>query len=249
MFPYNGSLSKLALPYAYSQETIREIQKMASINGLEIIPLVQTFGHLEFALKNPEFASLREIPEKTDSVCPSEGRSVELIKEMLRQVRHLHPHAKTIHTGADEAWWVGKDQRCVERLENTFDGSLERLKLAHISRYAYSRFQYFLTKHSPFRTRIAAFAKEELGFEKVLVWNDMFDKSPVELLREYRMHELVVPVVWGYVEGSWIVYVSQSPCQFTYGRCEHARLLRRRNVPPLPRGVQRHNACRGLQGG
>jgi hypothetical protein len=50
-------------------------------------------------------------------------------------------------------------------------------------------------------SRIAAFAKEELGFERVLVWNDMFDKSPVELLKEYRMHELVVPVVWGYVEG------------------------------------------------
>ncbi|VDP19538.1 unnamed protein product [Heligmosomoides polygyrus] len=45
MFPYSGELAKIA-----------------SANNLEIIPLVQTFGHMEFILKYSHFAHLRENP-------------------------------------------------------------------------------------------------------------------------------------------------------------------------------------------
>lgn len=32
----------------------------------------------------------------------------------------------------------------------------------------------------------------------MLVWNDMFGDIDVELLKEYQMGELSVPVIWGY---------------------------------------------------
>ncbi|VBB34847.1 unnamed protein product [Acanthocheilonema viteae] len=73
----------------------------------------------------------------------------------------MHPNAKRIHIGADEAYTIGKDTRCVNRL-------------------------------------IAKYARNELGFVEVLVWNDMFGDIDAALLKEYQMGELFVPVVWGY---------------------------------------------------
>uniref|UniRef100_A0A0K0CUZ3 Hexosaminidase D n=1 Tax=Angiostrongylus cantonensis TaxID=6313 RepID=A0A0K0CUZ3_ANGCA len=45
MFPYSGPLNSIA-----------------EMNDIEVIPLVQTFGHMEFILKHPPFAGLRERP-------------------------------------------------------------------------------------------------------------------------------------------------------------------------------------------
>ncbi|XP_032087148.1 hexosaminidase D-like isoform X4 [Thamnophis elegans] len=47
MFPFQGELEILRSPYAYSEEDITKIQELADLNKLEIIPLVQTFGHVE----------------------------------------------------------------------------------------------------------------------------------------------------------------------------------------------------------
>lgn len=65
MFPYSGNLLKdLAAKNAYNESTIAEINLAAKESGLEVIPLVQTFGHLEFALKSQEHSHLREVPEQ-----------------------------------------------------------------------------------------------------------------------------------------------------------------------------------------
>ena len=45
---------------AYSESDVSKIVSYANANGLEVIPLVQTFGHLEMALKLDEFKTLRE---------------------------------------------------------------------------------------------------------------------------------------------------------------------------------------------
>ncbi|KAI1731180.1 glycosyl hydrolase family 20, catalytic domain-containing protein [Ditylenchus destructor] len=181
MFPYNGNLQALSCPYAYDPVIIQSIQNLATMNNLEIIPLIQTFGHLEFALKHNAFSALREVANLTDTICPSEPKSFDLIKDMLTQVWLLHPNSRYIHIGADEAWHIAQDERCHFKLQHEFRNSTDRLKLDHIS-------------------RIAHFAKTTLKFEAVWAWNDMFDKIDVDLLKEYKLGELIVPVVWGYVE-------------------------------------------------
>ena len=45
---------------AYSESDVSKIVSYAHANSLEVIPLVQTFGHLEMALKLDEFKMLRE---------------------------------------------------------------------------------------------------------------------------------------------------------------------------------------------
>lgn len=65
MFPYSGlSLDASSAKNAYSHADIAQINQLAKENNLEIIPLVQVFGHLEFLLKLPEHVHLREVPDQ-----------------------------------------------------------------------------------------------------------------------------------------------------------------------------------------
>ncbi|VDK50095.1 unnamed protein product [Gongylonema pulchrum] len=86
MFPYANELGLLRRHNSYSVTELQSILQLASDNNLEVIPLVQTFGHLEFVLKHQKYASLREDPMKSDTVCPSDNSSWNLITEMLKQV-------------------------------------------------------------------------------------------------------------------------------------------------------------------
>jgi hexosaminidase len=48
---------------AYSKEDIKQLIELANNYKFEVIPLIQTFGHLEFFLKLKQFRHLREIDE------------------------------------------------------------------------------------------------------------------------------------------------------------------------------------------
>lgn len=61
MFPYDGPLASIAAANAYSKDDIRRILDAAKVNNLIVIPLIQTFGHLEFILKLGAFKHLREV--------------------------------------------------------------------------------------------------------------------------------------------------------------------------------------------
>lgn len=62
MFPFSGpQLQDLPAYNAYSKSDIQHILQLATNNGLEVIPLIQTFGHLEFLLKLQKYTELREV--------------------------------------------------------------------------------------------------------------------------------------------------------------------------------------------
>lgn len=65
MFPYSGlPVENTPAHNAYTPATVSKINKLAKENHLEIIPLIQTFGHMEFLLKLPEHLHLREVPDQ-----------------------------------------------------------------------------------------------------------------------------------------------------------------------------------------
>ncbi|KAG7491689.1 hypothetical protein MATL_G00006810 [Megalops atlanticus] len=104
MFPYEGELKVLQATDhpPYSPEEIKMIQDVAKSSGLEVIPLVQTFGHLEFVLKHRAFWELREVGFCLGTLNPHQEQSVKLLLDMVRQVLELHPDIKCLHIGADE---------------------------------------------------------------------------------------------------------------------------------------------------
>lgn len=96
MFPWTGPLASLAAGNAYTRTDVRDILAAATANRLDVMPLIQTFGHVEFALKLPEFAQLREVQESPQALCPSNNASVKFVEQMIDQVSM--PAAVTIRT-------------------------------------------------------------------------------------------------------------------------------------------------------
>ena len=60
-FPYDGEIETIAAEDCYSKEDVKQILALAKKNDLFVIPLIQTFGHMEFVLKGSKFKHLREV--------------------------------------------------------------------------------------------------------------------------------------------------------------------------------------------
>jgi hypothetical protein len=89
MFPFNGPLSVIVAGNAYSRRDVEDILAAARGSQLEVIPLVQTFGHVEFALKHSELSGLREVPESPQALCPSLNASMDFVEKMIEQASWL----------------------------------------------------------------------------------------------------------------------------------------------------------------
>jgi len=183
MFPWSGSLSILARSGHYTLGMVGELLRAAEQHNLDVIPLVQTFGHLEFVLKHEQFKHLREMEMFPNSMMPvavdSEERGVRvLVTEMLRQVVAVHTSLSTIHIGCDEVWCLGQSGLTRQHLETT-GKSVTEVFLEHTA-------------------MVATTARQMKPGVKVLVWDDMMRTASVEQLLKAELDKLVQPVIWSY---------------------------------------------------
>ncbi|XP_028133083.1 hexosaminidase D-like [Diabrotica virgifera virgifera] len=174
MFPFSGTLKNISSKNAYTVENIKEILSLAENSQLEVIPLIQTFGHVEFALKHAEFAYLREVNGSPQALCPSRKSSLNFIAEMVNQVMALHPSVKYLHIGCDEVFQMGECDLCrLEIHENLF---LKHIKnIVDIVRLNYPKL-------------------------KIIIWDDMLRHISQQSMFDAKLGELVEPMVWVYAE-------------------------------------------------
>jgi hexosaminidase len=86
MFPLEGILANTSHRNAYTKAELKEFLTAATELDLEIVPLIQTFGHLEFILKIKGFQKYRELLEHPQEICPSFDQAVNVVTEMIDQV-------------------------------------------------------------------------------------------------------------------------------------------------------------------
>ncbi|XP_037077956.1 hexosaminidase D-like [Pollicipes pollicipes] len=173
MFPFSGALRSAAARNHYSRAEVRRILAEARRNGLQVIPLVQTFGHLELFLKLEPFAHLRETPAQPAALCPSRNESHRLVELIVDQVMEMHKDAPYLHIGCDEVYQMGLCRLCQHRLR-------DELYLEHVARVA----RYVRRRHAV----------------TPLIWDDMMRHIPAEALRRSGLGQLVEPMVWVYAE-------------------------------------------------
>jgi hexosaminidase len=188
MFPYNGNLSFMKAKNAYTEKEIHEILRAAFTLQLNVIPLIQTFGHLEFALKLNEFKNLRENPDSPQSLCPSSNVSMKFIDEMLSQVIKLHSIKNSnfthIHIGCDEVYQLGQCPKCRDRIR-------DELFLDHIY-------------------NVASIVKSKQSHLTVIIWDDHLRHVPLTTLKNSAIGKMVQPMIWVYAEDIYRFIQSQT---------------------------------------
>ena len=90
----------------YTVEDIREIDDYAYEYGIEIIPCLECYAHMEKYLMWPEAGSIKD----TDSVLLArEEKTFEFVEQLIATVTSAL-RSKRIHIGMDEAWDMGRGE-------------------------------------------------------------------------------------------------------------------------------------------
>ena len=140
-YPYFGYLRG-----AYTKEELRELDRYALALGIELIPCIQTLGHLKMALKwNSTMAEVRDTDR---TLLADEEKTYQFIEAMFRTLRECFS-TKKIHIGMDEAPDIGTGE--------------------HLRRFGYEDQYAILTRHLE---RVVSLASS-YGFEPMM-WSDLF---------------------------------------------------------------------------
>nr|XP_060620541.1 hexosaminidase D [Anolis sagrei ordinatus] len=178
MFPYDGELKPLCANDAYSTSEIKEILKLANFHELEVIPLIQTFGHMEFVLKHKEFCHLREVAMFPNTVNPHKEESLRLVCTMIDQVVALHGELRWLHIGCDEVYYLGEGEDSKKWLKQG-ENTIEKLCLAHMKAVA----SHVISAHPTV---------------KPIVWDDMLRGMNEETLKDSGLAQLTELMIWDY---------------------------------------------------
>ncbi|HEX7009759.1 MAG TPA: family 20 glycosylhydrolase [Phycisphaeraceae bacterium] len=159
-------------PEHYSEQEVDAFHQRAAALGLEIIPLVQTLGHMETVLSVPDYHALREVPDRADGLNPLADGAAALIQRMIDDVIDRTPGLRHFHVGGDEAWTFGTHPQTRAYVERHGGAAL---------------FLHFI---EPILDRLI-----QQGI-RPLIWHDMIARwEPAYLNRLTRKADVVI---WGY---------------------------------------------------
>lgn len=129
----------------YTTAELRELDEFAAAHGIELVPCIQTLGHLDDLERVPEYYPLFDIG---GVLMIDEPRVYELIENMFKALRAGFS-SKMVNIGYDEAHFVGRGK--------------------YLDKHGYVRGFDLLLKHLERVKEIA----ERYGFH-VQMWSDMF---------------------------------------------------------------------------
>jgi len=155
---------------AWTPRTLKRFLAEAKRNGIEVIPLQQCLGHLEYVFRWHRYRRFAEDRAYPSTLCLSKQKGRNLVANMLRQVVEAHPDSRYVHIGMDEARGLASCPRCAAK------GDVLALFLQHL--------------------RDLCDIAEEYGKTPIL-WSDMLeDHFRADVLDEFRDRVIMCP--WDY---------------------------------------------------
>lgn len=118
-YPYFGYMRG-----RYTEEELKELDAYGEVLGIELVPCIQTLGHLDKPLRWSEFSAAKDTKS---SLMVGDDATYELIGEMIKTMRRCFKTDK-IHIGMDEATEVGTGRYLTEHgYKHRFDLLSEHL--------------------------------------------------------------------------------------------------------------------------
>ena len=102
-------------------ETLRALDAYAAERGVELVPNLQSLGHMEHVLKLPAYAELAETDARWTLAC-ADPRSYALLRDLYEEYLPNF-RSRLFHANCDEAWDLGKG-RSKELAESLGPGGL-----------------------------------------------------------------------------------------------------------------------------
>lgn len=175
MYPFKDH-PDIPCKIAFSREQIAAIGDRLKMHRMELIPLLQSLGHVYYVLTHDKYKSVRETPDKIQQYCATNPESIELFMSFLDDFRSMFPDTKYLHIGGDETWQLGECPRCKSKVE---EFGLSRLYVDHIKTVVHKVRQLGITP---------------------LLWSDMLEHHGQA--RE-QLRDLVDITYWNYDPANW----------------------------------------------
>jgi len=109
---------------AMTPEQIQELIAFCKSHCVEPIPLVQSYGHLEYILTKEHYKHLREDSMGLNEICGTNPEAKALIFSMMEEVINAHPGLKYFHIGGDEPFRVRFCPECQKIINEQGKGGL-----------------------------------------------------------------------------------------------------------------------------
>lgn len=127
-YPYQEE-PLIAGRYAYSRAEIVDFIRYCKTLSIDVIPLQQSFGHVEYILRHYKYAALREDDKDFSQVCPSEPELNKVLFTTLYKDLIATHSSPFIHIGGDETYLLGHCEKCKKKAAEL---GLSRLYFDHI---------------------------------------------------------------------------------------------------------------------
>ncbi|WP_284646443.1 family 20 glycosylhydrolase [Paenibacillus silviterrae] len=128
-FPFERYKHLRHSSHCLSKEQLEHILEAAASHYIEIIPLQQSFGHLEYVLRQEAYRPLRETETSTGELCPSRPEAYELVTGLLDEMMTMHPGSRFVHLGCDEVYSLCECETC----RQSFEGSRDRAFISFVN--------------------------------------------------------------------------------------------------------------------
>lgn len=110
-YPYQKHAT-ISNQLAYTRDEVESFIRHCDKLGIDVVPLQQCFGHVEYILRNERYSDLKEDRKDISQICPlkTEGDSL-LFSDLFADMISLHP-SKYLHIGGDETYLLGHCAQC-----------------------------------------------------------------------------------------------------------------------------------------
>lgn len=103
---------QIANGYTYTRAQIKDFIDYCHQLNIDVIPLQQSFGHVEYILRNNRYAALREDEHDLSQVCPAQKElNKTLFTRLFKDLAATH-NSPYIHIGCDETHLLGHCPLC-----------------------------------------------------------------------------------------------------------------------------------------
>lgn len=114
----------IANRFAYSKEEVKDFIAYCNTLNIDVIPLQQSFGHVEYILRNHQYKELREDQKDYSQINPlKEDLAKALFTDLYTDLISTHT-SQYIHIGGDETYLLGHSEASKQKVAAVGKGRL-----------------------------------------------------------------------------------------------------------------------------